>query len=940
MTIILFLVDTSASMNQRTHLGTTVIDVAKGAVESFLKVRSRDPNSRGDRYMLLTFEDPPANVKAGWKEPSATLHAELKNLKASGQTTMGNSLKNAFDLLNLYRMANTQLDNYGYGRNPYCIDSAVIIVITDGGALTYRDNVEAELQIAMNSVVPGSELTKEPFRWDHRVFSIVIQFPASIPPDSADYPQIPFADRTPIDTMCVATAGRSYAVFNKSMLNAALDSLCQKIQHGVVVQFDKLGPDPPPVEGVRSDSENGNFKENQDSNRLQILEDSTDKKFPASLPNQPVGSVNQNWQSIRRMIYVPRTMAKGQQQGHWPIPESFWPDINSPTLPPRTAHPQIRFTCQQNEPIIVENVPFDKYELEPSPLTQYLLERRQPNVCWQVFIPNSGRYQDTSSPFGYLKASSSLTTVNLFVMPYNYPVILLLLDELVKIHKLKPTPAWRERFEKYIKAMPGYYYQYLRKVLTRMGATNYIVDNHEFLSYSVITYLKKLKNQAKVEMDRVNASVGQKQMHPDGILVEPRIKASVLQRRDFTQLLASAEGNMSFLKQKGDETSMDQSFFIAVPDPSLRPQCYRNAYDISRKSLLDQVSRMRKNLLQTAHTAHTLMEQEERHNVPVQIMGNYQKYLEKQVPQLRQVDNKPERVHTFGNPFKVNKQNMMVDEAEDVMLQGNNNQALKRKAPDSPAPHRANKRKPGPLPRGVPYTELASPLPSPPSSPSYEFHYENDSAYTSDEEKSAPTNCNTLPLRLPAPSQSVSEEEESMDSSSDNDSDSSTSSTGSSTSSPAYVTSRQRGSSDSSSIPSNEHSVNSNHLASDHSHSNGEVDDVVFLGASSPGVTSPGGRSRGRKRKGSNGLVVNGKEAWLFNCRLRSKVCKAVKKPGKDFSGLFKQLSTVQGSLDARRSFVQDIAKEAMRFKRSSLVSLLKQFEESLVQVEKSRKKL
>jgi integrator complex subunit 6 len=61
----------------------------------------------------------------------------------------------------------------------------------------------------MNSVVPGSELTKEPFRWDQRVFSIVLQFPASIPPDSADFPQIPNADRAAIDSMCVATAGKT-----------------------------------------------------------------------------------------------------------------------------------------------------------------------------------------------------------------------------------------------------------------------------------------------------------------------------------------------------------------------------------------------------------------------------------------------------------------------------------------------------------------------------------------------------------------------------------------------------------------------------------------------------------------------------------------------------------------------------------------------------------
>lgn len=41
MTIIVFLIDTSASMNQRAYLGgrPTLLDVAKSAVETFVKVR-------------------------------------------------------------------------------------------------------------------------------------------------------------------------------------------------------------------------------------------------------------------------------------------------------------------------------------------------------------------------------------------------------------------------------------------------------------------------------------------------------------------------------------------------------------------------------------------------------------------------------------------------------------------------------------------------------------------------------------------------------------------------------------------------------------------------------------------------------------------------------------------------------------------------------------
>lgn len=45
--------------------------------------------------------------------------------------------------------------------------------------------------------------------------------------------------------------GRSYSVFSQRMLNQCLESLVQKIQSGVVIKFEKTGPDPPPLEGKR-----------------------------------------------------------------------------------------------------------------------------------------------------------------------------------------------------------------------------------------------------------------------------------------------------------------------------------------------------------------------------------------------------------------------------------------------------------------------------------------------------------------------------------------------------------------------------------------------------------------------------------------------------------------------------------------------------------------
>lgn len=44
-------------------------------------------------------------------------------------------------------------------------------------------------------------------------------------------------------------------------------------------------------------------------------------------------------------------------------------------------------------------------------------------------MSSSVKQNDLGQPFGYLKASTALTCVNLFVMPYNYPAVLPLLGK-------------------------------------------------------------------------------------------------------------------------------------------------------------------------------------------------------------------------------------------------------------------------------------------------------------------------------------------------------------------------------------------------------------------------------------------------------------------------------------------------------------------------------
>ena len=62
--------------------------------------------------MLLTLDEPPTNIKVGWKEHMTIFTNELKNLKAVGLTNINPVLKQAFDLLNLNRLS-SGMDTFG-----------------------------------------------------------------------------------------------------------------------------------------------------------------------------------------------------------------------------------------------------------------------------------------------------------------------------------------------------------------------------------------------------------------------------------------------------------------------------------------------------------------------------------------------------------------------------------------------------------------------------------------------------------------------------------------------------------------------------------------------------------------------------------------------------------------------------------------------------------
>ncbi|XP_041114924.1 integrator complex subunit 6-like isoform X3 [Polyodon spathula] len=850
MPVLLFLIDTSASMNQRAHLGTTYLDIAKGAVETFMKLRSRDPASRGDRYMLVTFEEFPCGIKAGWKENHATFMHELKNLQAVGLTTVGQSLRTAFDLLNLNRLV-SGIDNYG------------------------------QLHLPLSTPLPGSELTKEPFRWDQRLFALVLRIPGNMAVEPEQMIGVP-QDDSAITPMCEVTGGRSYSVCSQRMLNQCLESLVQKIQSGVVINFEKTGPEPPPIEDGPLD---------------------TPKPGP------------QVWHSCHKLIYVRPNPKTGVPIGHWPIPEAFWPDQNSPTLvgvyPSRTAHPQVRFSCIDSEPMVIDKLPFDKYELEPSPLTQYILERKSPHTCWQVFVCNSAKYSDLGQPFGYLKASTALNCVNMFVMPYDFPVLLPLLDDLFKVHKLKPTLMWRQSFEVYLKTMPPYYIGPLKKALRMMGAPNLIAESMEYgLSYSVVSYLKKLSQQAKAESDRVIALVGKKPVQENGVQVKNKASTlSLAHCKDFKQLLKGITGEAPHVLQ---ELNMKEftGFQIGILNKDLKPQSFRNAYDIPRRSLLDHLSRMRSNLLKATQGLLKGQDEDQLHSIPIAQMGNYQEFLKLSPSPLREVDpDQPKRLHTFGNPFKLDKKGMMIDEADEFVSGPQN----KSKRPGDPSMQGVPKRRRcmSPLLRGG--RPLTPPAVNnhiggkgPPSIPVTLAHpnlvkpipvckapEENPNVFTDgvvENHIGSQHSLETLPDPVP-------------DLNSDTD--------------PFNMKQLPAGA--------------ENHIGELGINRSG-VDNLYTVSPTGTNEDSEEGETcleeglhQSRKMK-----KLNNSKSEENNAELKVLITREIRKPGRRYERIFYFLEQVQGSLHTRLMFLQNVIKEAARFKKRVLIEQLEGFLEEI----------
>lgn len=83
---------------------------------------------------------------------------------------------------------------------------------------------------------------------------------------------------------------------------------------------------------------------------------------------------------------------------------------------------------------------------------------------------------------------------------------------------------------------------------------------------------------------------------------------------------------------------------------------------------------MRNNFLQSDWIS---LDQDSAHSLPISQMGNYQEYLKKQTPQLREIESAPVRQHMFGNPFKIDKRMMVRKQIISITIDITVNESIK-----------------------------------------------------------------------------------------------------------------------------------------------------------------------------------------------------------------------------------------------------------------------
>eukprot|EP00249_Psilotum_nudum_P012668 c23911_g1_i1 orf=77-2851(+) len=203
--------------------------------------------------MLVTCEDGSNAIRVLDKYPFVNFMHLLKGIQARDLTNIGASMQHIFGFLHLQHLV-TDIDRFGQGRNPCSIDPTIIMLLTDGTELTSLSGVlPSALQslLPQLSVRIGEDMVTQSLRWDQRVFAIVLRIPSvsqamlekmgPLPqnaPISGSHTAVSMDNA--ISALCESTGGKCFVATSWRVLLQHVELVASRLTPSVIVSFEHM----------------------------------------------------------------------------------------------------------------------------------------------------------------------------------------------------------------------------------------------------------------------------------------------------------------------------------------------------------------------------------------------------------------------------------------------------------------------------------------------------------------------------------------------------------------------------------------------------------------------------------------------------------------------------------------------------------------------------
>eukprot|EP01041_Mallomonas_annulata_P009658 gene9658-20085_t len=497
----------------------TALDIAKCAVEHFMNCARHHygPSVKLDNaYMLLTTAPVASCLNCSYGEHIAIFEDSMKNLTVQDhETDPSPAISTAFSILNKYRTMNGT-DSIGLGRCPWLTDPGIIILLTDGISSSLKDIVLSK------PAGTGGEFTMEPFRWDQRFFSLVINGGLeSVAMRNKTHPPPPDHDVSfsQLRTLAHLTGGDCHEC---NGLKDTLSTMKQLfIRIAVPSVLIKLAPQLAPQ-----------------------LEASTE---PNAVTLPPEG--------LTCSLVV-------KEHGEWPIPEAFWVDKKSEHVQQRHAHPTLTISSTHHQSTMLSttslqaflhtaadiDLSVDVYELHSHSSSSSSSSYHKPSVSHgvlkalgarkdiklTVFVQGSGLEGGggggcVSHPVGVIQASGrGPDAEELILLPYNFPVLIPILKKVVDAHRIAlaaaggahvahpnininqssqavhVSPQIREELLAYVRTVPMSHLTALANLFRKFKIYNVLQTDDVRFSRPLYKQLRNAKQRAMSEIENLS----------------------------------------------------------------------------------------------------------------------------------------------------------------------------------------------------------------------------------------------------------------------------------------------------------------------------------------------------------------------------------------------------------------------------------------------------